>query len=80
MIKTTFPIITATCIHFFWYDLKKMAGLLKGDKVKRLLVEGGGDTPAEAAEVFYSWAVDGDNSPKVLVIPWASERESEVVL
>ena len=41
---------------------------------RKLLIEGGGDTPYAAAIRFHEWAGD---SAKVLLITWASERSNE---
>lgn len=46
----------------------------------RVLIEGGGDMPAQAGELFYEWAttkIKDKEYRNIVVIPWASEQTSD---
>lgn len=55
--------------------------LKKSRRPRRLLIEGGGDMPADAGKRFFEWATDNDTHRReILVIPWASELPGQECL
>lgn len=84
MLSLEYPLAREIKIILILKCQNPIAFLLENMCTRRLLIEGGGDMPQEAARRFHEWAVisreESEGNINILILPWASELDPAEII